>query len=70
LRTLADLFGALGYRLQLGATPGSQEICHKIVRLYSVGGWALGRTTLSVSPKTDLEEPAEASRALLLCEAA
>jgi len=70
LRTLANLFGALGYRLDLGATPHTREICQKIVRLYSVGGWALEKTALSVYPKCDLEESSENSGDLLLCEAA
>src|SRR6185437_7254082 len=34
LRTLADLFLALGYRMQLGAVPTSQYVYKKMVRLY------------------------------------
>jgi transcriptional regulator with XRE-family HTH domain len=70
LRTLADLFGALGYRLQLGAAPGAQQAQRKIIKLYSVGGWAIERATESLSQRILCEEPADVSRALFLCEAA
>jgi transcriptional regulator with XRE-family HTH domain len=70
LRTLADLFGAVGFRLQLGAKPGAQEAHRKIIKLYSVGGWAIDRAAVSLSQRIPCEEPAGLSRALFLCEAA
>jgi hypothetical protein len=43
LRTLSDLFLALGYRLQTGAVPTSENVYSKMVRLYPVGAWAIER---------------------------
>jgi antitoxin component HigA of HigAB toxin-antitoxin module len=40
LRTLADVFGALGYRMQVGATPLDSAIGKPISRLYPIGGWS------------------------------
>ena len=70
LRTLADLFGAIGYKLQLEATPGAQEACRQIVRLYHVGGWALDKSVSARPRNTECEEPTDISRVPLLCEAA
>jgi transcriptional regulator with XRE-family HTH domain len=70
LRTLADLFGAIGYKIQLEAMPGAEEASKQIVRLYKVGGWALDTATTPVMQKTECEEPADTPRPFLLCEAA
>ncbi len=70
LRTLADLFGAIGYKLELGAKPGAQVAHRKIVKLYSVGGWALDKAAESLTQQIPCEEPAALSRTLFLCEAA
>jgi transcriptional regulator with XRE-family HTH domain len=43
LRTLSDLFLALGYRLQTGAVPTSQYVYSKMIRLYPVGAWSIER---------------------------
>lgn len=43
LRTLSDLFLALGYRLQTGAVPTSDHAYSKMVRLYPVGAWGIER---------------------------
>jgi DNA-binding phage protein len=40
LRTLADVFGALGYRMQAGATPFDIAVNKPISRLYPIGGWS------------------------------
>lgn len=70
LRTLADLFGAIGYKIQFDAKPGADEACKQIVRLYKVGGWALDKATTPVMRKTECEDPADSLRPFLLCEAA
>ena len=40
LRTLADVFGALGYRLQVGAIPLDASVNKGVPRLYPIGGWS------------------------------
>jgi transcriptional regulator with XRE-family HTH domain len=71
LRTLSDLFLALGYRLQLGAVPSSQYVFKKMIRLYPVGGWALERNALKTESNCG---PSDDSLAALtipqICEAA
>lgn len=71
LRTLADLFHVLGYRLQLGAAPTAQTACKQIVQLYPIGGWAIEKAVKHYNTQRNdcIEEPAD-SRALYLCEAA
>jgi transcriptional regulator with XRE-family HTH domain len=39
LRTVADLFGALGYKMQVGAT-AIEDSGKAIHRLYPIGGWS------------------------------
>jgi transcriptional regulator with XRE-family HTH domain len=40
LRTLADIFGVLGYRMQVGACPLDAATGKPIGRLYPIGGWS------------------------------
>jgi transcriptional regulator with XRE-family HTH domain len=70
LRTLADLFSALGYKLELGAKPGAQIAQRKMVKVYPVHGWAIDRAAKSLSQIIPCEEPAYAAPRLFLCEAA
>lgn len=47
LRTLADIFGAIGYHMQVGATPLDRGISKPISRLYPIGGWSFERACIS-----------------------
>jgi transcriptional regulator with XRE-family HTH domain len=47
LRTLADLFTALEYQLQLGAIPNSARSSKSVHRLYPVGGWAFEKQCIN-----------------------
>jgi DNA-binding phage protein len=44
LRTLADVFGALGYRMQVGASPLDSAVAKPVSRLYPIGGWSFEKT--------------------------
>lgn len=49
LRTLADLFTAVGYRMQVGAIPvhhGAKTVPH----LYPIGGWSFEKTKSKPTP--------------------
>ena len=70
LRTLADLFGAIGYKIQFDAKPEAKEACKQIVRLYPIGGWQLDKGAPSTFAKSEHEESADDPRTPLLCEAA
>jgi hypothetical protein len=71
LRTLADLFLALGYRLQLGAVPSAQYVYKKMIRLYPVGGWALERSAVRTEANCQSNDDSLAALTVpQICEAA
>jgi antitoxin component HigA of HigAB toxin-antitoxin module len=47
LRTLSDLFGALGYRMQVGAEALDGCGAKSMHRLYPIGGWSFEQSSLS-----------------------
>ena len=58
LRTVADLFGALGYKIQIGATALDQG-SKTIHRLYPIGGWAFEKNCGSPELLIDCAASAE-----------
>lgn len=53
LRTLADIFGALGYRMQVGACPLDAATGKPIGRLYPIGGWSFEKMCIGENPTLD-----------------
>jgi DNA-binding phage protein len=52
LRTLSDVLGALGYRMQVGAVPISSTAGKCVSRLYPIGGWSFEKATMPSMPGT------------------
>jgi transcriptional regulator with XRE-family HTH domain len=52
LRTLSDLFGAIGYRFQVGAEPLNANTGKTVSRLYPIGGWAFELTCVQLDEET------------------
>jgi transcriptional regulator with XRE-family HTH domain len=70
LRTIADLFGALGYKVNIEPRLQTQPLVARIVSLEPSDGWCKPKKRGEFSLDVPNLEPADISQAPVLCEAA